>query len=274
MTHAHVRALRRRSGFRSRRAVLTAVVAILGVGPRLRRRYIRTTTVWANTHDPHGPLRRVSAVPALISGKPPQIRPANSASLSLIVAKEDGESEGKGKRSRAPPFGTAARRREDLPYNPAVAVYFFTSSPSSFSFFFFFFLFPPCVGRARIRHFHRRRRSFGLAPARFCEKGKISRHLAKRGKNGDCVRGECVIKDGPGRSLAGFCVCKRVRGRIFIRRSWVFHGVYVNRKLTSSMTERGEENREKAKNKLKEKYVSRNRWDIVSLSVAHQIILD
>lgn len=50
--------------------------------------------------------RRVSAVPALISGKPPQICPANSGSLSLIVVK---------KRGQLGDTGTAAGERKKGP---------------------------------------------------------------------------------------------------------------------------------------------------------------
>lgn len=139
MMYAHVRARfapyrerERRSGFRSRRAVLVAVCRYSRAA-RLRRRYIhdgeQTRTIR------HGPPWRVSAVPALISGKPPQIRPANSASLSLIVAKEDSDGEGKGKRSRASPFGTAAAK---LSYRTIAS----SPPPPPRLFFYFFSLFP------------------------------------------------------------------------------------------------------------------------------------
>ena len=52
--------------------------------------------------------RRVSAVPALISGKPPQICPANSGSLSLIVVKKRSEGEAR-ERERE---GERERRKE------------------------------------------------------------------------------------------------------------------------------------------------------------------
>lgn len=214
MTHAYgrtVRALQRRAGFRSRRSSSPTIY----------------TRRWANTHDLHGSLRRVSAILALISGKPPQIRPANSASLSLIVAKDDATRQRKGK-MQPPHLFLAPPHEAFLPNNRVVGVYFL----------FFLNLFSShCWENAYIHHqlFCRRHRSFGFVFSRFCKEGEISQHLAKRGKNGDRIRAECVIKDGPGRSLAEFCACKRARGRIFIRRSWVFHRVCVDRKSTFSM---------------------------------------
>jgi len=84
------------SGFRSRRAVLVSALSF-SCRRRLRRRLLRLRIRrWANTHgSAQGRHGEFSAVPALISGKPPQIRPANSALLSLIVAKEDGDGNAK-----------------------------------------------------------------------------------------------------------------------------------------------------------------------------------
>lgn len=120
------------SGFRSRRAVLAAVCRYSRAA-RLRRRYIHDGEQTRAIR--HGPPWWVSAVPALISGKPPQIRPANSASLSLIVAKEDSDGEGKGKRSRASPFGTAAAKLSyrTIASPPRLFSYFFSLSPPLFS---------------------------------------------------------------------------------------------------------------------------------------------
>lgn len=115
-------------------------------------------------------LWRVSAALALISGKPPQIRPANSASLSLIVAKEDSDSEGKGKHSRATPFGSADA---NLSYR--------TIESSPFIFYLFFlssFFFSSPLRRAegtRIHHqlFCRPSDISALLPVGSVRKGKF-----------------------------------------------------------------------------------------------------
>jgi len=56
-------------------------------------------------------------VPALISGKPPQIRPANSALLSLIVAKEDGDGKENARLLLALPLFCRISLPLDLPFS-------------------------------------------------------------------------------------------------------------------------------------------------------------
>lgn len=63
--------------------LVVTVVAVIAAAFRRRRQYVASKH--ARCYE-----RRVSAVPALISGKPPQICPANSGSLSLIVVKKRG----------------------------------------------------------------------------------------------------------------------------------------------------------------------------------------
>lgn len=62
---------------------VVAVVALVVVFMSPRRQYVACKH--ARRYE-----QRVSAMPALISGKPPQICPANSGSLSLIVVKKGG----------------------------------------------------------------------------------------------------------------------------------------------------------------------------------------
>lgn len=63
--------------------VVAVVVTAAAFSRNHRRQYVASKH--ARCYE-----RRVSAVPALISGKPPQICPANSGSLSLIVVKKRG----------------------------------------------------------------------------------------------------------------------------------------------------------------------------------------
>jgi len=67
---------------------------------------------------------------ALISGKPPQIRPANSVSLSLIVAEEDDEGEGKCRRDS---FWHRRRQELSLPQQSRRRRRFFSSFSFPFS---------------------------------------------------------------------------------------------------------------------------------------------
>ena len=72
--------------------------------------------------------RRVSAVPALISGKPPQICPANSGSLSLIVVKKRSEGEAR-ERERERERGREERKAPPLLLALSLCTLFYKRDP-------------------------------------------------------------------------------------------------------------------------------------------------
>lgn len=84
--------------------VVTVVVVIAAAAAAFRPRRRRGRRQYVASKHARCYERRVSAVPALISGKPPQICPANSGSLSLIVVKKRGE-----------PGGGEGEKKEKVP---------------------------------------------------------------------------------------------------------------------------------------------------------------